>query len=260
MDAYLCSQALPFESAQSATASELHTELTRMLYAYCAVENLTRAISPGMPDDGKVVKAASTILANAKIDGPMHYRCAVHHAHTHCEENAILRNNKKMRRAFNVPHGRTIVPLQVGVQLRHFLTHGVFRLPTPIRSGDSWDVGGKDTICLVRNGTTCLLMAVQMLLAYALDAGLLEHPEPEIELQDDLWVPAAEGGSWVETLSPRSYVMAANLRLSDGPPRTSSPEPTTEASNEPSPAVVADSSATQATESEEFMARRRRLH
>lgn len=228
MEAYLCSKALPFEEAQSATASELHTELTRLLYAYCAVENLTRAVEPTMPDDGNIVRIAAPILAAAKVPGPLHYRCTVHHVFTHCASDSTLRDIKKMQKAFDVRHGRPVVPLQIGVQLRHFLAHGVFRLPVPVRSEDSWLVGGKETICLVKHGTTCLLMAVQMLLTYALDAQLLEHPEPEIELHDDLWMPAEKGGSWVASLTPRSYVMAAHLKLNDGPPHTDPEEPATE--------------------------------
>src|SRR5882757_7551328 len=128
---YMCSQAWPYEDAQNSTASRVHTELTRLLYAYCAVESITRAMSPSYGDDGNLKSAAKPILKRFTGALPNHSLCTVDHIYDHCKNDKFLSRDRKLERSFKIIDGKIVLPLQAGVQLRHLLAHGIFRLPSP---------------------------------------------------------------------------------------------------------------------------------
>lgn len=208
----MCSQAWPYEDAQNATASRVHLELTRLLYAYCAIESITRAMDPSYSDDGKLGKHAGPILKRFTDSPPYHYLCTIDHIYDHCKSDPLLRLNGKLERSFNISDGKAKLPLQVGIQLRHLLAHGIFHLPPPDATDNGWAVGGKRMACIAENGTSSLLMAAQMMIFVALSEGRVTYSEEEIEL-DEPFPNGENEDDWITSITPGEYLISSHVNL-----------------------------------------------
>ncbi|MFJ4697357.1 hypothetical protein ACIP5N_04195 [Streptomyces sp. NPDC088768] len=209
---YMCSAAWPYEDAQNATASKVHLELTRLLYAYCAVESMTRAMDPTYGDDGKLVKHAKPIVSRYTGALPPHFLCIVDHLYDHCRDDPRLNRHNRLEESFQIPKGKISLPLQVGTQLRHLLAHGIFHLPPPDADSKGWKVGGANMTCTAQKGTASLLMAAQTMLHVAYSEGNLGYDEEEIELDDPVPTSGDEE-SWVSFVTPAEYLAASHLHL-----------------------------------------------
>ncbi|MEW2284783.1 hypothetical protein [Streptomyces sp. NPDC047841] len=134
------------------------------------------------------------------------------HLYDHCRNEPRLNRHKKLEESFNVSHGKLLLPLQIGVQLRHLLAHGIFHLPPPEASRDGWTAGGTSMTCMARKGATSLLIAIQMMLNVAHDEGFITFDEEEIELDDP--IPTSDDEEeWTVSVTPGEYLAASHLYL-----------------------------------------------
>ncbi|GIH27926.1 hypothetical protein Aph01nite_62360 [Acrocarpospora phusangensis] len=213
---YLCSQAWPYDDAHSKTASIYHTELTRLLYTYCAIENVARALLwPTLLEDGKIEHRIIPHIRNFPVDRLPHYWCIIEHFYWHCANDLIL---KKMLKKFEISHGRPSVAMQAGIKLRHFLAHGVLRSPAPHHDGESWTDGSTNQTCVARHGASSLLFTTQMLIYNATLEGRLNFLDDHIDLREEMWVADSNGQhDWVFSMPVAEFLFSAHLTAGESP-------------------------------------------
>lgn len=214
-----CKGQIHYEDAVSETASRYHTEVTRMLYAYAALENTVRCIDPTV-GESSVPKAARRLINAGGPSVPLHYDCVLKHLQWHVSNNPALKQNEKLRKKFEVPtnYHPSVVSAEVGIQFRHLAAHGMLpeAVPFPIRSNEGWEKGGHSETCTAREATTCLLFAVQMLFRTALHTG--ELPRDRVfDIDEGLWLQGPKGGAWVYEMTAEERLMTVHLRTDEGP-------------------------------------------
>ncbi|MBS3693076.1 hypothetical protein [Rhodococcus qingshengii] len=196
-DSYLCSRAAAYGEAVSESTSLHLTEATRLLYVYCALENIVNHLYPDL--DKSAMPLALRAVERQSSTLP-HLLQVLSHLELHVRQDPVLSENAKLKRAFTGDldkHVQASIVTRVGFQMRHSFAHGV-RHPkvqpeVTVDSGQGrWGQGGKEQVCLSTLGTTCLLFAIQYILRSVVST-LSINPNSAVELADDWWVPSENG-------------------------------------------------------------------
>lgn len=213
---WMCSQAAPYEDAASNTASGYHTELTRLLYTYCAFENALYALKPDW-NGYQADKLARKLLRARGDDLIAHYGCRLDHLGEHVRNSPLLARDESLAAVFEKWSGESnnILGMQVGLKLRHWFAHGALDLPQPRPTDASWVPGGRVELCVAKAANTCLLMTLQLLIRSGVEAGL-PLDDDSYEFAEGLWVNSPEGGDLVHEMSGLQFLL--NLHLLEGEP------------------------------------------
>lgn len=211
--AFMCSIAWPYEDAANETASGYHTELTRLLYSYAALENAVRACAPAGANAGaSTYELARKLLAGAPDLRLPHAHCAAEHVREHVLAEPALAGDARLLRGLNwaADSDPRLRALNAGLQMRHLLAHGAIPdpLPAPVSDGDDWHAGAAPDICMATGATTCLLLTIQALAADAPASACDFH------VDEGVWLPDERGGGWVHEFS--SEARLRTLHLQDG--------------------------------------------
>jgi hypothetical protein len=218
----MCKQAIPYEDAASDTTSLYQTELTRLMYAYTAVENTIRFLD-GRPSRTKTFHAANKYLSLSTGQLPLHYWCILRTLEFVRDQDLQLLQIDNLTKKFDwdATKGETpaVVAMQVGSEIRHLATHGGLSsvMPPPMRGPDmEWTTGGRMEVQMAEAATTCLLLSIQLLFRHALQKGLIPDASP-MDVDGEGWLPSEEGGAWVCEMTAEQRLMTLHLDPNDDP-------------------------------------------
>ncbi|MEV6514987.1 hypothetical protein AB0M37_04270 [Micromonospora chalcea] len=213
-----CGAAWEYEEASSTTYSRWQTELTRLLYIYAALEEIVRGFRSDLPEGSPALPAALGIIRHEARTPLFHFERVLAHLKQHVDDSFLSRNMKVVN-AFKSKAGEPpgATALRVGVQFRHLFAHGALIPPEPDDSDIVWRSGGFAETCMARGAASCLLMALQVMLAGKVDRSPSLDNE-DVEIEEGLWLPTRPfGNEWVYRLPARDYLLALHLTEADDP-------------------------------------------
>lgn len=217
----LCSTAADYDDARNETASLQATEMTRLQYAWNAVERLLKILElPAVLEANGNFNAATMLLKAEWGERPLpqHYECVLRHLLAHAEGDPDLSGNSRLQAAFTETpwRGRSGLLLAAANQMRHVPAHGDIE----VREPESWgneDPGESRVLPAALHApllaSRALALSVQMLLVAARPAVALDSWDaPE---EEGWWV--LQDGQWEQALEPAwaTVVEQAHLQPHD---------------------------------------------
>ena len=204
-DGGMCSAGLDFDAVWTEMMDVWQQHQVRLGYLRAALEGFVRLLHPDTTEAELAVEAAELQLRSQGVVGLVHADAVSDHLRAHAEE---------------VP-GRTPVAAAVAqaTALHEMAVRGRVAVPVPDSDADGKVFpSGYAEVCAVREGSTVLLLGIQLLMAAAVRDGRVAVFDDKY-LLDGMWIPDALGGSrWVDDEMPyRDYLAVLHLQPGEPP-------------------------------------------
>lgn len=177
----------------------------RLGYLRAALEEFVRLLHPDATEPGMAVEAAERRLHLHAEEWPVHARTVADHLRTHAPDG--------------VPGASTPVAAAVAqvIALHEMVVRGRAAIPEPDSDADGnvFPTGHAEA-CALREGSTVVLLGIQLLMAAALQEDRVAVFDDKY-LLDGMWIPDPSGSHWVDEEMPYGEYLAV-LHLQPGEP------------------------------------------